>query len=560
MIEYACVYSTRCTSFLKPVAGSMLLSTIEVQLVNIVCHQRWMYTKLKINKMIECHFLALIMCATIHGSKVDSLENPDSDVKECSEGVGWKSSDPGNENVWKVSRKNLDIILYLDRLLTRIQCISSMSIAIEGEIFRYSTAPEERVILKSKGWQGCTSLGASVTVVDKEGRMHRREEILKPVQQTTCAAGIGWRNTETEDVWKVSQRTVTLLPHMLALRPQLIRLLSIAVGMTTFEIPSPGSAVILNVPNWNSCSRIKASVTAWDNENVMHRRQDLLAPKESMDCAGIGWQKDLKPDQLWRTSENSVILLVHMLALRPKQIRTMVVVVGREMIEIPYPPTRITLYNTEWNRCSPVQVTVTVWDLKSVMHRREDILDPIQHWKETSRLEIQRNEFAPSILRWMSQDFSRCLVSATLSSPGLPDVSLEKNASFVEVKIDHCQDNRIVVHYKFKGDIDVRRVLNIKEHKPLCMDNISPIEVTTERVELTQIVTTVGGGIGVCLLIFVIVAIFTAVFRWKRDKKAEGGNISLNTTRLFMRRSRRRSQIQNSLRDKSETASPNSNV
>ena len=92
------------------------------------------------------------------------------------------------------------------------------------------------------------------------------------------------------------------------------------------------------------------------------------------------------------------------------------------------------------------------------------------------------------------------------------------------------------------------------------MDNISPIEVTTERVELTQIVTTVGGGIGVCLLIFVIVAIFTAVFRWKRDKKAEGGNISLNTTRLFMRRSRRRSQIQNSLRDKSETASPNSNV
>ena len=117
----------------------------------------------------------------------------------------------------------------------------------------------------------------------------------------------------------------------------------------------------------------------------------------------------------------------------------------------------------------------------------------------------------------------------------------------------------IVVHYKFKGDIDVRRVLNIKEYKPLCMDDISPIEVTTERVELTQIVTTVGGGIGLCLFIFVIVAIFTAVFRWKRDKK-EGGNISLNTTRLFMRRSRRRSQIQNSLRDKSETASPNSNV
>ena len=197
---------------------------------------------LEINRMIQCHVFALIMHVMIHRttSKDDSLENADnltdSKVQECSEGVGWKVTDPGgeNEDVWKVSRKNLDIVLQLDKLLTRVQCISSMSIAIEGEIFRYSTAPEEdRVILKSKGWQGCTSLGASVTVVEKEGRMHRREEILKPVQKTTCNAGIGWRNTETEDVWKVSQKTVTLLPHMLALRPQLIRLLSIAVGTTT---------------------------------------------------------------------------------------------------------------------------------------------------------------------------------------------------------------------------------------------------------------------------------------------------------------------------------------
>ena len=492
-------------------------------------------------------------------SKVESLENADS---KCSDGVGWKALDPGDENgeIWKVSRKNLDIILHLDRLLTRIQCISSMSIAIEGEIFRYSTAPKEKVILKSKGWQGCTSLGASVTVVDKEGRMHRRAEILKPVKQTTCAAGIGWRNTDTEDVWKVSQKTVTVLPHMLALRPQLIRLLSIAVGTTTFEIPSPGSAVVLNVPNWNSCSRIKASITAWDNQNVMNRRQDLLAPKESAACAGIGWEKDLKPDQLWRTSENSVVLLVHMLALRPKLIRTMVVVVGREMIEIPHPPTRISLYNTKWNRCSPVQVKVTVWDVENVMHRREDILDPIQRWKETSRLEIQRNEFAPSILRWMSRDFSRCLVSATLSRPGLPDVSLEKNASFVEVKVDHCQDNTITVHYKFKGDIDVQRVLKIRKDTSLCLNDTSPVEETTEKVEFAQIVSTVGGGIGSCLLIFVIVAVFTAVFRWKRDKKAEGESTSLNTTRLFMIRSRRRSKIQNSLRGKSETVSSNSSV
>ena len=500
-------------------------------------------------------------------SKVDSLEEGkrSSNSEECSDGVGWKGSDAGdeNENIWTVSRKNLDIALHVDRLLTRIHCVNSMSIAIEGEIFRYSSAPEERVVLKSKGWQGCTSLGASVTVVDKKGRMHRQQEILKPVQQMTCATGIGWRNTETEDVWKVSQKkTVTLLPHMLALRPQLIRLLSVAVGKTTFEVPRPGSVVILNVPNWNSCSKIRASVTAWDNENVMYRRQDLLAPKESSDCSGIGWQKDSTPHQLWQISESSVTLLVHMLALRPKQIRTMVVVVGRELIEIPNPPTRITLYNTKWNRCSPVQVKVTAWDLENVMHRREDTLDPVQHWKETSRLDIQRNEFSPSILRWMSPDFSRCLLSARLSLPGEPDVSLEKNVSFVEVKINHCRDNNIILHYKFKGDISVKRALKIKEHEPLCLEkrSLKATEETTEKVELTEIASTVGGGIGSCLFIFVVVAIFTAVFRWKRNGNMDEENSSPNTTRLFMTRSRRRSKIQNSLRDKSETVGSNSNV
>ena len=205
---------------------------------------------------------------------------------------------------------------------------------------------------------------------------------------------------------------------------------------------------------------------------------------------------------------------------------------------------------------------VTVWDMENVMHRREDILDPIQHWKETSRLEIQRNEFAPSILRWMSQDFSRCLLSATLSLPGLPNLSLEKNASFVEIKIDHCQDNNIIVHYKFKGDISVKRALKIKEHEPLCLENksLKVTEETTEKVELTEIASTVGGGIGSCLFIFVVVAIFTAVFRWKRNENMNEENSSPNTTRLFMTRSRRRSKIQNSLRDKSETVGFNSNV
>ena len=82
---------------------------------------------LEINRMIQCHVFALIMHVMIRRttSKDDSLENADnltdSKVQECSEGVGWKVTDPGgeNEDVWKVSRKNLDIVLQLDKLLTK---------------------------------------------------------------------------------------------------------------------------------------------------------------------------------------------------------------------------------------------------------------------------------------------------------------------------------------------------------------------------------------------------------------------------------------------------------
>ena len=501
--------------------------------------------------MIQQQFAILCVVQWTIFAKVHSTENSlgDSDEDTCSDGVGWRASDAENENIWTASSKNLDIFLHLEKILKKTQCISSMSIAIEGEIFRFSGAPESKVVLRSRGWQGCTQLDASVTVVDKEGRTHRRADILKPVRRTTCSEGIGWRRTETEDVWKVSKRTVTLLPHMLALRPQLIRTLSIAVGKSIFEIPSPGSIVTLNVPDWSSCSRIKASVTAWDQENVMHRRQDLLVPKETQNCAGIGWQRSSKANQLWRISDNSVTLLVHMLALRPKQIRTMVVAVGREMIEIPDPPTRITLYNTKWNRCSPVSVKVTVWDKENVLHRREDVLDPIQNWRDTTSLQIQRNEFAPSILKWMSEDFSRCLISATLSLPGTPEIQLDKNTTFAEIENDHCNDHDITVHYKFKGGIKIARTTKIAKQEALCISRRSNItnQEVTEEIQLARVVSTVGGAIGTCLLIFVVVTIFTGIVRWKRKKRANLEYSSSNAKRIFMKRSRRRREIENSL-------------
>ena len=77
--------------------------------------------------MIQCQVLAFIMQTIIHGStssKVDTLENADS---ECSDGVGWKTLDPGDENgeIWKVSRKNLDIILHLLISEAKIYCVIS---------------------------------------------------------------------------------------------------------------------------------------------------------------------------------------------------------------------------------------------------------------------------------------------------------------------------------------------------------------------------------------------------------------------------------------------------
>ena len=128
-----------------------LLSTIQEEVLDTVRHQ----ILDQLDGMIKCCVLALITHGMIHSSissKVDSLEEGkrSSNSDECSDGVGWKGLDSGdeNENIWTVSRKNLDIALHVDRLLTRIHCVNSMSIAIEGEIFRYSSAPKERVVLR----------------------------------------------------------------------------------------------------------------------------------------------------------------------------------------------------------------------------------------------------------------------------------------------------------------------------------------------------------------------------------------------------------------------------
>ena len=186
---------------------------------------------------------------------------------------------------------------------------------------------------------------------------------------------------------------------------------------------------------------------------------------------------------------------------------------------------------------------------ENVLHRREDVLDPIQNWRDTTILQIQRNEFAPSILKWMSEDLSRCLISATLSLPGTPEIQLDKNTTFAEIENDHCNDNDITVHYKFKGDIKIARTTKIAKQEALCISggsNITNQEVT-EEIQLAQVVSTVGGAIGTCLLIFVVVTIFTGIVRWKRNKRANLEYSSSKAKRIFMKRSRRRREIENSL-------------
>ena len=112
---------------------------------------------------------------------------------ECDEGILWledpaydidpRSSGPESwpNDVWEVSGDT--IILHVDKIVANTYCISTMSVAVGGSIieeFQYPIVNE--VTLNNTGWDGCTSIEASVTVFDDQTRTDRREKNIAPVE------------------------------------------------------------------------------------------------------------------------------------------------------------------------------------------------------------------------------------------------------------------------------------------------------------------------------------------------------------------------------------------
>jgi len=108
---------------------------------------------------------------------------------ECGEGVGWlddpaydidpRTSNP-DDDVWQVSGDT--IILHVDRLVAMPHCIKTMSVAVGESIIEFPAPIEDEVTLNNTatGWDGCTSVQASVTVFDEQGQTDRREKNIEP--------------------------------------------------------------------------------------------------------------------------------------------------------------------------------------------------------------------------------------------------------------------------------------------------------------------------------------------------------------------------------------------
>ena len=106
---------------------------------------------------------------------------------ECDEGVVWLDDpaydiDPRSsnnpDNVWEVSGHT--IILHVDRMVATPHCIMTMSVAVGGSIIEFQAPIEDVVTLNNTGWDGCSSIEASVTVFDEQNRTDRREKNIEP--------------------------------------------------------------------------------------------------------------------------------------------------------------------------------------------------------------------------------------------------------------------------------------------------------------------------------------------------------------------------------------------
>merc|ERR1712130_27880 len=156
-------------------------------------------------------------------------------------------------------------------------------------------------------------------------------------------------------------------------------------GTTSFRDHSTDPARMLNETRLNiSISRIRRS-----------------------ECSeGVGWLDDpaydidprsSNPDDVWEVSVDTIILHVDRLVAMPHCIKTMSVAVGESIIEFSAPiENEITLNKTGWDGCTPIEVSVTVFDEQNRTDRSVKNIEPEEKNCKTAKHSIYPNDPAGS--------------------------------------------------------------------------------------------------------------------------------------------------------------------
>ena len=130
-------------------------------------------------------------------------------------------------------------------------------------------------------------------------------------------------------------------------------------------------------------------------ENISITESGRLRLVKRSDCdEGIVWLDDpaydidprsYNPDDVWEVRGEAIILHVDKLVAMPHCISTMSVAVGGSIIEFKAPiENEVTLNNTGWDGCSPVEANVTVFDEQGRTYRRENDIEPEENCEKAS--------------------------------------------------------------------------------------------------------------------------------------------------------------------------------
>ena len=113
---------------------------------------------------------------------------------ECSDGVGWLDDssydiDPrsfNSDDVWEV-KINI-VILHVDKIVDKPHCIKTMSVALGESIIELETPIGNMVSLNNTGWDGCSTIEASVTVFDEQGQTYRLQKTIEAADENCGSA------------------------------------------------------------------------------------------------------------------------------------------------------------------------------------------------------------------------------------------------------------------------------------------------------------------------------------------------------------------------------------